>query len=154
LDALLAFEAIGLDKITRQGLAPTVNNSHTSGSFKNNLSRLRILGLIDYAPGNQVFLSDTGKSRARNTITISSRNDLHDAMLGILTNPQKSILRVLIDVWPKEIPRERLAESVHNQATSGSFKNNLSRLRTLKALEYLPDAHVRASDLLFPDGLR
>ena len=154
LDALLAFEAIGLDKITRQGLAPTVNNSHTSGSFKNNLSRLRTLELIDYAVGNQVFLTDVGRSQAKNTIVISSLNDLHGAMFGILTNPQKSILRVLIDVWPKDISRERLGELVNNRATSGSFKNNLSRLHTLKALEYLPGANVRASDLLFPEGLR
>jgi hypothetical protein len=77
-------------------------------------------------------------------------HDLHNAWLGIVTAPQEKILRALIAAYPQALAKDELAARIEARATSGAFKNNLGRLRTLGAIEYPKQGFVRAKDVLFP----
>jgi uncharacterized protein len=76
--------------------------------------------------------------------------DLHSAWLGLVTNPQARILETLINTRPEAMSKADLARVVDVSESSGSFANNLGRLRTLGVVEYPNRGFVRAADVLFP----
>jgi hypothetical protein len=64
--------------------------------------------------------------------------------------PSKAaIVRALIDLYPKAISRERLAERVGVSPTSGGYFNNLGALRTLGIIDYPVPGEVIALPVLF-----
>jgi hypothetical protein len=141
---------IGLDSLHKVQIAAIAGVSPSSGSFANNLGRLRTLGLIDYPQSGQVAFTAAGKKAARAPDAPPSVNDLHRAWLGLVTGPQARILERAIGAYPDGISKEDLALAVDVSATSGSFANNLGRLRTLGVIDYPSRGMVRAHDLLFP----
>ena len=64
------------------------------------------------------------------------------------------VLEVLIGAYPSAMSREDLADRVGNTVTSGGFKNNLGRLRSLGLLDYPSSGEAVATKLLFPEGLK
>ena len=70
-----------------------------------------------------------------------------------LSGAQEKILDTLIDSYPDAVSRDEIARSLGVQADTGSFSNNLSKLRTLGLLENEERGYVRATDLLFPQGI-
>lgn len=60
-----------------------------------------------------------------------------------------AILEQLIEIYPSSLAREDLAERVSVPATSGGFKNNLGRLRSLGLTDYPLPGYVVALPLLF-----
>jgi hypothetical protein len=154
LNALAAFEAIGLEIVAKPAVAAFCRVSSTSGGYFNNLGALRSKGLIIYPNSNQASLTPEGRVHARLSDPISGLADLHAGWLGVITEPQRKILKELIRIYPHDIDKSELAERVEVSPTSGGYFNNLGRLRTLMAIEYPTPGKARASDLLFPDGLR
>ncbi|WP_025414416.1 hypothetical protein [Gemmatirosa kalamazoonensis] len=63
------------------------------------------------------------------------------------------MLEQLIGAYPKPITRQQIAEALGVQADTGSFSNNLSKLRTLGLLADVSRSEVIATELLFPRGL-
>jgi uncharacterized protein len=162
LDVLASFEAIGFDRIARASLAAMCGVSSLSSGYTNNLSGLRShkaddidCPLIAYPDGGYVSLTDEGRKFAKVTINISCLNDLHEAWYRMISKPRAAILRHLIKIYPDDIARDELAEAVGVSATSSGYTNNLSGLRVIGAIEYPPKkgGYVKATDLLFPEGL-
>jgi len=58
LDTLATFESLGINSPQKAHVAVFSNASPTSGSFANNLGRLRSLGLIDYRPAGYVVATE------------------------------------------------------------------------------------------------
>jgi hypothetical protein len=151
LDALAAFEAVGLDQVAKSNIATWAGQSPTSSGFANNLGALRGRGLISYPVGGRVALTDTGRALAAAAEPISSLEQLHGAWLTRLSVPQRRLLRVLIDRYPEAMDRTELAAAAGNSATSSGFANNLGALRSLGLIDYPQRGQVMATDPLFPE---
>jgi hypothetical protein len=154
LDTLATFESLGLNEAQKAHVAVFSDASPTSGSFANNLGRLRTIGLIDYPSGGTVCLTEAGRAAANTTETPVTLVGLHNRWCAQLrSGPQTRILQSLIRTYPDPIERSELARIVEASPTSGSFANNLGRLRSLGLIDYRPAGHVVATELLFPIGL-
>lgn len=154
LDALIALEKMGLIEAARPAVASVVGLAHDGGYFRDNVSALRVMGLLDYADNGNICLTEAGRLSSNSTVNISSIGDLHKLMFSILTNLQRKILEIIIDKYPNEISRSSVSSVIGLTSDAGYFRDNISRLHTLKFVEYLPGGQLKASDLLFPDGLQ
>jgi hypothetical protein len=154
LDSLAWLAAFGVPQPTRECLSARAGVPHTSGGYKNNLGALRSGGLIDYPTPGTVALTDGGQAKANAPTETPTLRALHEAWLGLLTSSQAAILSTLLTFYPEALTRGDLARRVGVPETSGGFKNNLGRLRTLGAIEYPQAGDVRATDLMFPSGVR
>ena len=150
LDAMARLEALGLTALHKTQVAAFAGVSPNSGSFANNLGRLRTLGLIDYPQPGTVAFTAAGQHRARAVATPPTLSDLHQAWLEIITGPQARILREVVAIYPQPIAKEELAKRIAVSPESGSYANNLGRLRTLGVIDYPRRGYVRAKDVLFP----
>ncbi len=153
LDALTTLESLGLQEFHKTQLAAIAGVSPSSGAFANNLGRLRTMGLIDYPRGGYVALSTEGRRAARLPDAKLTLTDLHQAWLGIVTNPQQKILQEVIAAYPGDLSKADLAERIGVSPSSGAFANNLGRLRTLGAIDYPRPGSVRAETVLFPEAV-
>jgi len=158
LDALAWFEAFGITQPSRPALAFIAGTRPTSGGFKNNLGALKNEKgiwewppLLDYPTAGRVCLTDEGRARAAEPSIPLTNGSFQQAALDAVTNAQAAILRALIDVYPEELSREDLADTVGVPATSGGFKNNLGALRTLELIDYPSPGVVTALPVLFPE---
>jgi Mn-dependent DtxR family transcriptional regulator len=143
-------EALGLTQLHKTQVAALAGVSPTSGSFANNLGRLRTLGLSDYPQPGTVAFTDAGRRRARPVVTPPTVDDRHQAWLEIVTGPQARILREVLAIYPQPIAKEALAKRLDVSPESGSYAKNLGRLRTLGVLDSPRRGYVRAKDVLFP----
>jgi hypothetical protein len=108
------------------------------------------LAVIDYPQGGFVAFSDVGRSQANPVTAMPTVEDLHDAWLSIVTGPQQRILREVIAEYPNPLPKSELAQRIDVSPDSGSYANNLGRLRTLGAIDYPRPGYVKAMSVLFP----
>jgi hypothetical protein len=152
LDVLAALEAFGLAQADKAMVAAHAKVSPTSGSYANNLGRLRTQGLIDYPAPGTACLTDAGRAKANPPARTPTLADLHASWYGILAAPAAKILRVLVEAYPGALSKEDVAERIGVSPTSGSYANNLGHLRTLGAITYPTRGAARAADLLFPKG--
>jgi hypothetical protein len=142
---------MGVDTLHKVQVAAVAGCRPTSGGYKNNLSSLRTMGLIDYPQPSIVALTAAGEKAAGYPEGAQTVEALHNAWLALLSNPQALILRALIEHWPDAIEKVELAEVIGVQPTRGGYKNNFSSLRTLGVVDYPTPGLVRAEDVLFPD---
>jgi hypothetical protein len=123
------------------------------GRFNDVVSSLKTRGLLDYPSDGFLALTDEGRSLAdASAAGIDSIADLHGIWQGLLNNSQWRVLSPLLASYPKPLTREELqAESDYQEG--GRFNDVVSSLKTLGAVEYPSKGSVRASDVLFPEGL-
>lgn len=153
LDALVAFESVGLSSVTRGVVAVYALASPRSSAYGNNLGRLRTLGLIAYPASARVCLTDTGRAQAEVAEELVTADQLQHRWCELLPGPQAAIVRALLRAWPDSVPREELAEVVGASPISSAYGNNLGRLRSLGLISYPSSRQVRATELLWPDGV-
>jgi hypothetical protein len=153
LDAIAAFEPLGLTSISRSVAAAYAGVSPTSGSYSQNLAALRAASLIEYGTGGNVALTPEGRRAAAPGSHITNVRDLHDAWARILPAPRKRLLGLLTYVYPEGLTREELARRANVSPTSGSYSQNLAGLRSLGLIEYGSGGLVVATKLLYPEGV-
>lgn len=138
LRGIREFNAIDVDVVSRNQLAGWLGKK-VSGSFMNDLSRLKALGMIDYytTPTNErtVLLTNEGLKFAPQLEWEVSPDGVFSQVLSAMTGPQQEILKVCRYVFPKWIAREEVAKKL-DKVVSGSFLNDLSRLHTAEMVEY------------------
>jgi hypothetical protein len=150
LDALAMLEQIGLPTADKTQLALFAGTKPTSGGYKNNLGALRNQGgLIEYPGPGLVQLTDAGRAVADAGAAPSSTDELHALVRGLVPPAQWSIVDTLIASYPDALTREELADRVGAPVTSGGFKNNLGRLRSLGLIDYPTSGMVEALPVLF-----
>jgi hypothetical protein len=64
------------------------------------------------------------------------------------------MLHALVKAHPRALSREALARTVGIDHSTGTFRNYLSELRSPGLIIDVSRTEVKASDLLFPPGLR
>lgn len=159
LNVLAMFESIRLYTVPRESVAVLAGTTPRSSGFEKNVSTLRTLGLIAYPVSGLIELTDEGRKRATPAVEIQGLVHLHEAWFRAVSNPQAAMLHTLTEVYPNDISREELAthlreHGVQCSVTSSGFEKNLSTLRTLGAIDYPSKGRVRATEMLFPNGLQ
>ena len=152
LDALASFEAMGVQRVRRVLAAFYSGASPRSSTYTNNLGALRTRGLIVYPDSDHLMLTDAGKQAADVAQTFATNEALHQAWMTKLPRPQTEILKKVIEIYPDDIEKEKLAQAAGASATSSTYTNNLGALRSLGAIDYPDKGRVRATELLFPFG--
>lgn len=153
LDAISWFNAMGTGAPTRGNVGAVLGVSSESGSFRNYLGALRSAGYIDYPTEGSLVLTEAGQQIARAGEGPSSLEELHDTWFSKLPGPQEKILRTVVEAYPNPIAREEIGAMLGVSHESGSFRNYLGALRSLKLIDYPSDGMVVATALLFPEGL-
>lgn len=154
LNGLAELSTLGVRYPSRFQVGFFAGYTPSSGTFKNILSELRTAGLIDYPGDGQVTLTAEGNKIASASDRPRSLDDLHKRIRERLTGPQVKIFNVLIRLRGEPLGRTALGEQTGYEATSGTFKNLLSELRSLGVAKYPLKTTVAASELLFPDSLQ
>lgn len=121
--------------------------SHTSGSFKNACSTLRSKGLLY---GWQITEEGIDTAAAFAEAKPTGR-ELREWLRPKLDKCANEILDVLINNRGYRISPEDIAGQTETKysPTSGSFKNAMSRLRSLEAAEGYAAEGVKAADVFF-----
>ena len=156
LEAIASFEALGIDKPSKEMVAAKAQYSPKGGAFNNLLGRLRSNGHIDYPEAGKVELTESGRGVAGEVEAIAGVEELHQGWLKIIKQgPLQKILEYLIQIYPESISREDLAKNLGYTEGGGAFNNYMGRLHnTFEVIDYLPGRQVRAKqEVLFPEGL-
>lgn len=154
INALAELEAIGVESPGRAQLGMFAGYNLTGGTGGQHIADLNSVGLIDLPDKGVVRLTDEGRAAAEAIDPPSSLDELHERMLGKLPEGQRKILKHLIEVHPDAISRAELGEAVGYNLTGGTGGQHVADLVTLGAATLPQSGKVRASDILFPDGLR
>lgn len=171
IDTLLTFERLGRDSVERAIVGAFSGMSSKSGSFNTYVSGLKngkedeFPSLIGYVSGSRLCLTESGRTAAQSTIEINSVSDLHNAWKDqIKVAKQREMLDLVIAHHPNPVSRDYIGEQVEMSSKSGSFNTYISGIKKLGIIEYtsMSDPNnpgkttsaIKATDLLFPEGLR
>lgn len=148
LDSLSALEGMGIEQPSKDQLALWAEVSPTSGGYFNNLGALRSLGLIEYPSGGLVALTEEGRKAAQPSDPMSVEQ-MQESLYRKVGGSKAAIVKALVDIYPKSITKDRLAEQIGVSPTSGGYFNNLGALRTLGVIDYPQPGCVAALPVLF-----
>lgn len=146
LNAIADFDAIGLAPVQKKWVAARAGASHKSSSFQNNCSALKSRGLVEYPDGSMIQLTPAGKDIAQ--VSSISPEDLFESCMKVIQPVQGRILEFLYKNFPNVKGKEEIAAAVGASATSSSFQNNLSALRSAGMIEYVSGG-IKCSDWIF-----
>jgi uncharacterized protein len=150
LNAIAWLEAIGVDSPEQPAVAFLAGYSYGGGAYNNPRGRLNVRGLVEYAPGNRIRLTESGRQVAEATDVPSTNDALQESVLGRLPGPEQRLLKPLLNAYPDSMNNQSLADAAGYTAGAGAFNNPRGRLKTLGLIEYPQPGMVRARDLLFP----
>jgi len=149
VNAIAWMESLGIETPQKTAVAFLADYTFGSGGFNNPCGSLRSKGLIEYAAGNLIRLTDDGKAVAEYPDAVLTAEELQRHVLGRLPGPESKILTVLLASYPDAISKEACANQSGYTPGSGGFNNPCGKLRTLGLIDYPTPGHVRAEDLLF-----
>lgn len=152
INAIAFYEVLGNSEPTRTAVAGFCAMPMNS-TWRNNLSALRVKGLIEDRAGDGLALTLAGQARAEYEAEPPTLNELHRLWLNSFSASQAEILELLIRRYPHSVTREDICE-VLGMENNSTLRNNLSALRVRGALVDREGNSVAASKLLFPEGLR
>lgn len=136
LNAIADFEAIGVSPVSRKWVAARAGVSHKSSSYQNNCSALKTRGLIDYPGEGALVLTDAGRGVAHRPAA-PTPDELFSSCMKVIQPVQGRILEFLYRNFPQVKSKEEIAAASGGSATSSSFQNNLSALRSAGMIEYV-----------------
>lgn len=156
LDALAWFEAVGMVQPRRDNVAILSGYSPTSSGVPKAYSAMHGEGWVDYPDRSTICLTDAGRGLAARPAKPPTRYELQKAWLSstILSPQHRSMLQLLIDIYPASIERDALAEQTGYSPTSSGVPKAVSKLTSLGLAEYVTPGVVKATKLIFPEGLR
>lgn len=152
LDAVLQLNELGIRDPSVLQVALFVGVSHTTGTFKQNVRELVAAGYLERQPESRVVLSAAGVEQA----AVPEAHLTVDALLEFwyqkLTGPQAALLGEIVGAYPGRISREDLARHLGKSHTTGTFKQDLRKLRDYGLVEF-QSGELQATELLFPPAL-
>lgn len=118
---------------TKAQLAIMTGYSHQGGAFNNYLSSLKGRGLISKS-GDNFVITEAGLS-AGSFDSLPLGEPVAEYWLGRLGKAERSILTVLMEIYPEAATKERIAIKAGYKPSGGGFNNALSKLRSLGLIE-------------------
>ena len=125
LRSLAMWRALGHETPTREMVAAVAGYKPTTGTYRNLLSELGTAGHIGKPESGKLSLLVDG-------VDVMSAEDGRDLLLGTLGGPEKRIIAALLGRGART--REEVAEDAGYQASTGTYRNLLSSLSTLRVL--------------------
>jgi hypothetical protein len=155
LNALAELESFGLNQPTRGTLGFYLGKNLQSGWGSRCVSDLKTSGLVDYPTGGALALTDAGRGKAAQFNPPNSRTEFHDRVRRHIGGLHQSIFDYLVQIYPSSISREDLGDPDHldKNLQSGWGSRCVSDLRTAGLVDYPQSGWLRATDVLFPEGL-
>ncbi|HEX7126862.1 MAG TPA: DUF87 domain-containing protein [Thermodesulfobacteriota bacterium] len=145
---LVALAARHPDGLTRAQLGTLSGYAAGGGTFRDYLSRLRRLGYLDES-GDRIRASAEGLAAAGPVERRSTPDELQ-AMWRAHLGAERQLLDVLIAAWPTPLSREALGAQAGYEASGGTFRDYLSRLRRNGLLDETRDG-IRVVSTLMED---
>lgn len=121
------------DGRNKRQLAILAGYAVNGGGFNNALSHLKTLAFV--SNGDLFRITEEGLSALGEWTPLPTGSDLVDYWMRNLARAERSILSVLVDVYPDALDVSSLAERAGYTPGTGGFNNALSRLRTLELVE-------------------
>ncbi len=115
---------------SRDELALLAVYSKSSGHVDNTLGRLRSRGYIDGSRAGYT-ITQAGSVALGDPESIPEGEALVKAWLSELNLPERSMLEVLVAVFPSSLPRDELAVRTGYSTTSGHVDNTIGALRRM-----------------------
>lgn len=150
VNAIAWLEDIGVEAPEQPAVAFLAGYSYGGGAWNNPRGRLNVRGLVEYAPGSRIRLTEAGRQVAVATDVPSTNEALQESVLARLPGPEQRLLKPLLKSYPKAMHNQTLADAAGYTAGAGAFNNPRGRLKTLGLIEYPQPGMVKARDLLFP----
>lgn len=145
LNSLATWKQIGEQAPTNPQVAWLAGYSPSSSSYANPRSALKTAGLIEYPSPDHVAITDIGEAQS---IPIELQSSLLDFVVANLPGPEGRILKAIAAHFPNAVPNEAAASEASYSATSSSYANPRSSLKTKDLIGYPKKDHV-AADWLF-----
>jgi hypothetical protein len=149
LDAIAYANDIGFLQPGNAMVALLAGYSPTSTSYTNPRGELRKIALIEFPTPGKLILTDEGRVKANSAGAPSSVKELQSRVLEKLPGPERKILRVLIDHYPKALTNEDCAQETGYSPTSTSYTNPRGALRSFGLIDLPKKGMVAASPALF-----
>lgn len=149
IDAIAWMESIGIMVPKRSIVAFLAGYSVSSSSFEKALSGNNTAGLGRYPSSDSVELTEAGRALANPQRIPLDTRELHNVIFSRLPSPQAKALRPLIEVYPKPMKREEIADRAGYSVSSSSFEKALSSLRTMGLIDYPSKSEAIALPVLF-----
>lgn len=152
IDGMRWLESLGMTEHEESAVAFMAGYRVGGGAFNNPKGRLNKLGYIRYLGNGRMELTDEGRRHAAEPAKTLSVDELHRKVFDRLDGPEQRILTVLIGAYPQSLPNDVLAGEA-GYRVGGAFNNPKGRLKSLGLIEYPEKSMVKASKVLFPEGL-
>lgn len=153
LNALAAFEDLGVPNPTRESVALFVGRSTRPARWSMDMKELLDRRLIIYPAAGELQLTAEGKAQAVRPEETISLAQFHQKWIDKLPRRQQNLLRNLIAWFPRSISRENLAAMVERSTLPARWSMDLNHMKKLNLIDYPDKGQVAASALLFPPGL-
>lgn len=148
LDALAWMESIGVPEAEQPAVAFLAGYTIGGGAFNNPRGSLRSKGLLEYR-SDRLALTEEGRKLANAPEAALTHEVLQERVLARLPGPERKILGVVLNAYPKAIDNDTLAREAGYEPGGGAFNNPRGRLRSLGLITYPERGMIRASDALF-----
>jgi hypothetical protein len=153
LNTIAGLADLGVGDPDKATVAALVGYHPNAKSYANAMGALNSSGFVQYLSGGRVTLTGEGQARAESKLAINSLDELHKLWFDRLGGVAEKILTPLINDYPSEASADAVAESAGYHPNAKSFANAKGRLRTLGLIEYPKPGYIRATKVLFPEGL-
>lgn len=151
LSALAFLHSVGEKLPSKPQVALWAGVSPNSGSYAQNLAKLKEAGLIEYPLGG-VALTDEGiRVTPPTRMTIEQ---VFQKLYDRVTSAQGAIMKSLVDRHPRPMRKDEIAAVVGVSANSGSFAQNLGALKALGVITYPQPGTAAVADICFPNPRR
>jgi hypothetical protein len=150
LRVLWEFEQLGRTPTARSWVAARAEMAVGGGTFNNYIGNLRTRGLIEYAGGGSMQLTEAGRAVAPQSDHVLTTEALIESCLRLLTPKQQEMLKALVTAYPDALTNDDLAAAAGMTAGGGTFNNYRGALRSAGMAQYVA-GKVKAADWLFVD---
>lgn len=148
LNACAWLESLGQEAPKQVAVAFLAGYTYGAGAFNNPRGALQQKGLLEYV-GDGMRLTEAGKAHASWPATTLTNYELHRKVLNVLPGPEQKILTILLEAYPRPMPKDTLAERAGYTPGTGGFNNPCGRLRSLGLIDYPAPGMAIAESLLF-----
>jgi hypothetical protein len=154
LDAIAWLESIGVEQPEQTAVAFLAGYTIGGGAFNNPRGALRTKGLVEYAGGDRIVLTDDGRASANFPDGALTTEELQRRVMERLPGPERRILEVILQAYPNPLANDECARQAGYEPGGGAYNNPRGRLRSLGLIEYPQAGYVKARGLLFLEATR
>lgn len=137
-------------KLTKSQLA-TLSRLKQSGTFSAYYGTLKRNGLLNESGRNEVQATEKALAMSNHSAQPQTTDEIVSSWRSVLRLGERNMLDVLIEVYPKFVTREELAEGTNLTVNTGTFSAYLGTLRR-NGLAQVIGNQVAAGEVLFIGG--